>query len=46
MKSMTWDQFADMLRARTESTRELWDGIWHIYRRGDLIDGIEWVYTP
>ncbi len=45
-KSMTWGQFAEMWRARTESTRELWDGIWHIYWRGDLIDRIEWVYTP
>jgi hypothetical protein len=46
IKSMTWDQFAEMWRTRTESTRELWDGIWHIYRRGDLVDRIEWVYTP
>ena len=45
-KMMNWDQFVKMKRTRADNTRELWDGLWKIYRSGKIIKRIEWVYTP
>jgi hypothetical protein len=45
-KMMSWEQFVKMERTRAEDMRELWDGLWKIYRRGEMVKRIEWVYTP
>ena len=45
-KMMSWEQFVKMERTRTEDMRELWDGLWKIYRRDKMVERIEWVYTP
>ncbi len=45
-KKMSWDQFVKMERTRSEDTRELWDGLWKIFRSGKIIKRIEWAYTP
>ena len=45
-KTMTWDRFTEMRGGRSEDTRELWDGLWQIYRRDKTVERIEWAYTP
>jgi hypothetical protein len=43
---MAWHEFAELQHVRSDDTRELWDGLWRILRRGNTVERIEWTYTP
>lgn len=43
---MAWHEFAELQHVRADDKRELWDGLWRIFRRGNTVERIEWIYTP
>jgi hypothetical protein len=45
-RTLSWTQLERLFDERSDATRELWDGLWQIARRGDVIERIDWVYTP
>jgi hypothetical protein len=45
-RPMSWEGLSKLFRDRNEQTRELWDGLWRIGRRGKQVERIDWVYTP
>lgn len=45
-EQMSWEALSKIFRDRDGQTRELWDGLWRIGRRGRTIERIDWVYMP